>query len=182
MDAIARYLHALADPAARVDQAQLEKLQKQLETARDPLKRVKLRVELLRAQKGDLAPLEEAFIEALPAWIRSEGLSPAEARAALRAEGVPRAVLDKALKSRRKRRSRPRKTSPRAGRDAVDAALEAQRGAFTLKELATASGASYQLVRKFVRERLQAQQVKELGPDPAYQGRGKPPVRYQKRT
>ena len=69
----------------------------------------------------------------------------------------------------------------------IVSALEAgqtyvSRGAFTLKELATASGASYQLVRKFVRERLQAQQVKELGPDPAYQGRGKPPVRYQKRT
>ncbi|HKK70690.1 MAG TPA: hypothetical protein VKA86_05685 [Candidatus Krumholzibacteria bacterium] len=137
MDAVAQYLKALADPASLIDQAALDKLDTRIARTKDPIARVKLRAERARAESVDLETLEDAFVEAVPAWIEQEGIAPTDARAAFEAEGVPKAVLDriwsttKSSKTRTKESSSRSKKRTRVDRTTIEGAVPPKGEIFT---------------------------------------------------
>ncbi|MDQ3528930.1 MAG: hypothetical protein M3425_03110, partial [Actinomycetota bacterium] len=62
--------------------------------------------------------------------------------------------------------------------DEVRAAIP--KGAFTVKALQGASGASPAVVRKVVQEEVGAGRLKEQGTDPDHQGPGRAPTLYKR--
>jgi hypothetical protein len=180
--AVSDYLRWLHDPTSvSVDTSELER---RLAASTDPLERLQLRSELERA--SDVGPgLEEAFVEHAATWAQRHDVT----AAAFEAEGVQRAVLERAglLAGGRGRRPRSTGTPTRAKRVSRDTLADIVHGyeqdeTFTVSELQDqAGGGSTQTVRAVLADLVANGVVEDQGPDPDHRGRGRPPSRYRKR-
>lgn len=174
--AVRNYLIALRDPSTLRDDALITKLQDKLETTSDEVERVRLRQQLLDAQRPQIDGHEAAFTEHAKAWAESHGIT----AAAFEAEGVPGEVLRRAgfsvARSRGRKaggRTRSRVTTEQV-RDAIP------RGTFTIKDLQQRSGASPAVVRKVVQEGVSEGTLKDVGTDDSHSGPGRAPRLYRK--
>jgi hypothetical protein len=55
------------------------------------------------------------------------------------------------------------------------------KGAFTVKQLKEATGASSAVVRKAITQQLEAGKLTDAGPDPDHSGPGRSPTLYKRR-
>jgi hypothetical protein len=173
--AVRRYLTALRDPSALRDDETLNALQEQLANAGDELERLRLRQQILDLESPSIEQYENEFITHAKAWAEEQGIT----SRAFESEGVPARVLRKAgLTSAAGRRGRRSGNRTRVTVDQVRAAIP--RGAFTIKQLQEASGASPAVVRKVVAEELTAGRLKDQGTDPDHIGPGRAPTLYKK--
>ena len=175
--AVRRYLTALRDPSALRDEKTLTSLQSQLEGSADELERLRLRQQILDLESPSIEQYENDFVTHAKAWADESGVT----AKAFEAEGVPGNVLRRAGlvsggRGRRGRRSGGTRT--RVTVDQVRSTIP--RGAFTIRMLQEASGASPAVVRKVVAEELSAGRLKEQGVDPDHVGPGRAPTLYKK--
>lgn len=181
-DAVRDYLTTLKDPGSLRDDERIGQLEKEHAEASDPIARVMLQQQLLEAKNPDMQSHEEGFVTHAKAWADAHGVS----EAAFLAEGVSAAVLRRAGFSVRgaDRRSRGgRRRSRQTGRsrvsaDQVRAGLPS--GTFTTRDVQEATGASPAVVRRVLREEVEAGRVVDEGPDPNHQGPGRAARRYRR--
>ena len=184
--AVQNYLISLHDPSALRDDDAIADLQAKIDQTDDALERLTLRQELLDLQNPSLEQYEAGFVDHAKTWADDAGVT----ADAFLAEGVPPAVLRragfrgvKAGGTRRGRRrppsTRPTTTRRRVSADEVRAAIPT--GAFTVKDVHEASGASAAVVRRVIGEEVDAGNVADQGPDPDHTGPGRTPTIYQRR-
>lgn len=181
--AVRNYLTFLRDPASLRDDAAVAKLTAKIGKADDPVTEARLRAELLVAESVDGAEHRSAFVAEAKGWADAEGI-PASV---LRDMGVPADVLTEAgfEGARRRRRSsssstsRRRATGKRVTADDVREVALAASDPFSAKDLRDRSGSSPGTVQKVISEMVSAGELSDLGPDPDWSGRGRPPTRYQ---
>ena len=182
--AVRNYLMSLRDPSALRDDAVIADLHSRIDQTADDVERLKLRQQLLELQDPPLEQYEAAFVEHAKAWADDTGVT----ADAFVAEGVPPGVLRRAGfrgvtngSARRTRRTTARASSARrrVSADKVRAAIPA--GAFTVKDVQEASGASAAVVRRVIGEEVDAGNVTDQGPDPDHSGPGRAPTVYQRR-
>ncbi|QBI19437.1 hypothetical protein ER308_07635 [Egibacter rhizosphaerae] len=179
-EAVRNYLVALRDPDAMRDDERLAELKRKIEETDDELERLRLRQEVLDAERPPVEQFEQAFIKHAKAWAEQHGISDR----AFQAEGVPPRVLRKAgftgvrggdgrrtSGTRRQRRSR-------VSADEVRKALP--KGTFTIKQVEEATGASAAVVRRVVQEEVEAGRVSDQGSDPDHKGPGRAPRLYHR--
>ena len=177
--AIRNYLAALRDPSSLRDDAGIESLKQQLDSA-DGLDRLRLRQQILDQENPPVQRYEDDFVTHAKAWGEQHGIT----SKAFEAEGVPAPVLRRAgfggVRGGRRggRRGTGGRTRTRVTVDEVRAAIP--KGAFTVKALQEASGASPAVVRKVVQEEVGAGRLKEQGTDPDHQGPGRAPTLYKR--
>lgn len=176
--AVRNYLIALRDPSALTDEKKIADLEQELASTDDGAHRLRLRQQIMDAQRPTVDGYEDAFISHAKAWADDEGIS-AEA---FKAEGVNPAVLRKAGFTVRggRRRAAARGTTGRSRVSADEVRKSIPRGTFTVKQVEAASGASPAVVRRVVQEEVAAGNVTEIGPDPDHQGRGRAPTLYKR--
>jgi len=177
--AVRNYLISLRDPAALRDDDAIADLHSRIDQTDDDVERLRLRQQLLDLQDPPLEQYEAAFVEHAKAWADDSGVT----ADAFVAEGVPAGVLRRAGfrgvtdgGTRRTRRTTTRRR--RVSTDEVRAALPA--GAFTVKDVQDASGASAAVVRRVIGEEVDAGNVTDQGPDPDHTGPGRAPTVYQR--
>lgn len=157
-DAIRRYLTALHDPDALVDQSRLDTLREELAATSDPIRRLHLQQALIDVAEPDIASLEAAFIDTVRGWAAAEGIT----WKALAAEGVDRKVLARAgFPTGTKPAARGRRASRRVTRAQVTRRIPA--GTFTVADLADATGASKATARLAIRDLIDQGRVVEKG-------------------
>ena len=182
--AVRNYLTSLRDPSALRDDDAIADLHSKLDQTHDDVERLKLRQQLLDLQNPPLDRYEGAFVEHTKSWADDSGVT-ADAFAA---EGVPAAVLRRAGfrgvtngGTRRTHRTTARASTGRrrVSADEVRAAIPST-GAFTVKDVQEASGASAAVVRRVIGEEVDAGSVTDDGPDPDHTGPGRAPTVYQR--
>ena len=179
--AVRNYLKSLRDPSALRDDDAIADLHSKLDQTHDDVERLKLRQQLLELQNPPLERYEAAFVKHAKAWADDSGVT-ADAFAA---EGVPPAVLWRAGfrgvtngRTRHTRRTARTTGRRRVSADEVRGAIPT--GAFTVKDVQAASGASAAVVRRVIGEEVDAGNVTDLGPDPDHTGPGRAPTVYQR--
>ena len=180
--AVRDYLKAVKDPGSLRNDDLVGQLRGKLESSDDSLERLRLRQQLLDAQSPSIERYEEGFITHAKGWAEGQGIGVK----AFSDEGVTAAVLRKAgfaVPGGRGRASSTRTAAPRARRsrvtvEEVRSAIPA--GAFTIKQLQEASGASPAVVRKVVSEEEQAGRLQSAGTDPDHRGPGRAPILYRR--
>lgn len=178
--AIRKYLVALRDPSSLRDDESISALQQQLDNSNDELERLRLRQQILDHETPSVERFEDEFVTHAKAWADQQGVG----SKAFEAEGVPASVLRRAgftgvARGRRGgRRGGAGRTRTRVTVDEVRAAIP--RGAFTIKALQEASGASPAVVRKVVQEELAEGRLQEKGTDPDHRGPGRAPTLYKR--
>lgn len=177
--AVRDYLRVLKDPSSLRDDDKIEALQKQLDDSTDALERLRIRQQLLDLEEPSSDRYEEGFLTHAKAWADEQGISVK----AFTDEGVPTEVLRKAGFAVGGRRGRGGRTAtPRAKRSRVtteEVRTMIPRGAFTIKTLQDASGASPAVVRKVVAEEEAAGRLRSEGTDPDHRGPGRAPILYR---
>lgn len=184
--AVRDYLRALKDPDGLKDEGTINDLQKRVESAADGLERLRLRQELLDLQNPSMERWEEAFVMHAKAWADEHHVT----GQAFIEDGVETPVLRKAgLLGGQGPRGRGRGAGRNIGggtraprtRVTVEQVRQAiPAGAFTIKQLQDASGASPAVVRKVVQEEAAAGRLKTDGSDPDHRGPGRAPVLYKR--
>jgi hypothetical protein len=177
--AVRLYLLALEDPSKMRDEARIKKLQAAVDSAKDPIDKLKAIGELERAQAVDISQFRTDFVRVARSWAEANGVS----AAAFQALGVPAEDLRAAglIGGGRSRGTRAASSGTRRGRVTVeDIRQRLPAGPFTVKQLEAASGGSPGTVRKAVSELLAAGAITDLGADPKHASRGKAPTLYQK--
>ena len=180
--AVREYMVSLRDPSRLRDDSKLAELRQRLDQSEDELERVRLQQQVLEAESPAVDGYENRFIDHAKAWADKTGVS----EQAFLAEGVPAKVLRKAgfgNVGRSATRSSGRSTGSRtAGKrvSAEEVRASIPKGTFTIKDVQDASGASAAVVRRVVNEEVQAGNVKEMGPDAKYRGRGRAPTQYSR--
>ncbi|MBW3601952.1 MAG: hypothetical protein KY434_04530 [Actinobacteria bacterium] len=181
--AIRNYLVALKDPAALRDEERITRLQQSLDSSDDQLERLQLQQQILDLSNPSVERFEEEFVTHARAWADKHGIS---ARA-FSAEGVPAAVLRKAgFGGVGRGRVARRGTRPAGGRGRTRVRAEDVRAAmptrpFTVKQLQETSGASPAVVRRVVREDLEAKALEDAGVEESHAGPGRAPRLYRRR-
>ncbi len=182
-EAVRNYLTFLRTPEKLRDDAAIKKLSGQVEKASDPLEEARARTALRSAEGVDEEQYRSRFVELAKDWAEAEGV-PASVLAEM---GVPNDALSEAgfdvgRRGGRRRGGSGRRASSGRGRvraeDVRDAALSAD-GPFSAADLRDRSGGSPGTVRKVLTEMRQAGEITEIGPDPDWSSRGRPPTRYQ---
>lgn len=183
--AVRTYLSAIADQATLLDAEKISALERQLSEADDLVQRVVLQQELLEARDPSVAKqkAEEAFITHAKAWADSKGVSGhAFTQEGVSPETLRKAGFDIPAPRGRGRRRTSRSDAPRRGRVTVDEIRAAiPKGAFTVKSLEDASGASTASVRKVIAEQMQSGNVLTEGADPDHTGPGRAPLLYRRK-
>lgn len=183
-NAIRNYLTALRDPASLRDDKKIADLRAQLEAATDEIERLRLRQAIIDAQSPSLDSAEEAFVAGAKEWAARVGIT----ERAFLEEGVPPQVLRRAGFKVAGGRGRPAgrsaarstgRTRSRVSAETVRAAIP--RGAFTIKQLQAASGASPAVVRKVVQEEEAAGNLVKAGTEPSAGGPGRTPTLYKRK-
>ena len=181
--AIRNYLTALRDPSSLRDDEAIGQLQSRLESSGDELERLQLRQQILDMETPSVERYEEEFVTHARAWADQHSIS---ARA-FEAEGVPSQVLRRAgfggvaRGGRRPSRGRSAGATRTRSRVTVDEVRSAiPKGAFTIKQLEEASGASPAVVRKVVREEVEGGRLMADGVDPDHTGPGRAPTLYRR--
>lgn len=184
--AVRDYLLAKRNPDALKDEDEVKRLEEQLAETEDPVDRLRLRQQIIDSREVDVRRYEQVFVEHAKEWADQKGVG----HEAFLAEGVDPAVLrragfhvprDSAQRAVRRRGSRAATTRRRVSPDAVRAAIPRD-GQFTIGDLQKSSGASPAVVRRVVREEVDAGHVKEAGLDPTSKGPGRSPVLYERIT
>lgn len=178
------YLAALKDPSALRDEGKVTKLQEDIAATTDPLKRLRLRQQLLDAESPSLSKFEDEFVTHAKTWADDNGIS----GAVFSAEGIPPGVLRRAGFAVRGggsgRRpsgaagSRRRSSGRRVTTEQVLAAVP--KSTFTAKQLQETSGASPAVVRKAIQAEIEAGRLARKGTDPDHKGPGRAPSLYAK--
>ena len=159
--AVRNYLTFLSDPSLLVDAGKVKELQKKVDTAKDPIDKLRAIVAVDLAKAADPDVLRSDFVANAKAWAEAEGV-PASA---FRSMGVPDDVLRAAgLESGTKRRrgrgkaqssgTRTRRPSMRA--DQLEEGILRLSGEFTTKDVVDQLGGSQLTVRTAL-DRLEAQ-------------------------
>ena len=181
--AVRNYLISLRDPSALRDDDAIADLRSELDQTDDDVERLKLRQQLLELQNPPLDRYERAFVEHAKAWADDTGVT----AAAFVAEGVPTAVLRRAGfrgvtngGARRTRRTTARASTERRRVSADEVRAAIPTGAFTVKDVQEASGASAAVVRRVIGEEVDGGNVTDQGPDPGHTGPGRAPTVYQR--
>lgn len=178
-DAVRDYLRYQSDPdSVRPDTAEIDAA---IESASDPVERVKLRSERQRLLDVG-ATLEAEFIARVPEWAQSHGID-AEA---LLEEGVERRVLVEAglLSGSRRRSTTPRRSSGSSGkrvsRDEVEAYVRNLRKgtSFTTATITNDVGGSAGTIRRVLDGLLESKDIVEAGKDAS--GPGRPRTTYER--
>jgi hypothetical protein len=176
--AVRDYLRALKDPASLRDDDTINELRGRLEESDDPVERLRIRQQLLELETPPMDRYEEGFLTHAKAWAEEQGIT----LKAFTDEGIPGDVLRKAgfQVGRRGRSARggARIRRSRVTTEQVRKAIPA--GAFTIKTLQDASGASPAVVRKVVAEEEAAGRLRSEGTDPDHRGPGRAPVLYRR--
>jgi hypothetical protein len=180
-EAVRTYLTALKDPASLRDDDTITKLERELDSAEDPVQRLALRQQLIDAKRPSVEAYEGAFTKHAKAWAEEHGVT-ADAFAS---EGVPAAVLRRAGFAVRGARGRGRASgrTRSGGRTRVtteEVRKAIPRGTFTIRKLEERTGASTAVVRKVVQAELEAGRVSAVGPDPDHAGPGRAPTLYRR--
>lgn len=183
--AIRNYLLYLDDPSQLVDPAEVARLQTEIDTATDPLDKLRLLSKLQRAEQSDEHVLRESFCAHAKTWAEANEVT----AASLTALGVSLEVLDQAgfaVPQRPERRARkPRDAARRSsGSPSVTAAqikskVAAKSVKFTLADIAADIGGSPMTVRKAITELVDAGIVERLGPSPDWHQPGRAPILFQ---
>lgn len=173
---IRRYMRALTDPTVLVDDDEITRITAELETADDPIDRLRLQQRLIDTSTPDMDGATRDFVSIAAPWAKEHGIT----TQAFRAEGVPADVLRQAgltvptsKSATRKGRGRPKRVS----RDDIRKQVPA--GPFTAAELIDRTGASPATVRAAIGELLDAGRIQSAGTDPDHPGPGRAPLRYQ---
>jgi hypothetical protein len=182
--AVRDYLRALHDPNSLRDDTRIKELTEQLSSSNDGVERLRLRQELLDAEAPSIERYEGGFVTHAKAWAEESGISVK----AFSDEGVAGDVLRRAgfnvSGGRGRRGARGQTAAPaRARRSRVtaeDVRAAIPKGAFTIKQLQDASGASPAVVRKVVAEEEQAGRLANEGTDPDHRGPGRAPLLYRR--
>ena len=179
-EAVRNYLLALRDPASLKDEERIAELKSAIEETDDELARLRLRQQLLDAERPALEQYEQAFVDNAKAWADEHGISD---RAFL-AEGVPPRVLRKAgftkVRTGGRRAASSGRTAKRTRVSAEDVRKALPKGQFTIKQVQEATGASPAVVRRVVLEEVGADNVRDLGTDPDHKGPGRAPRLYER--
>jgi len=179
-DVIRRYLNYLQDPASVRDEAQITKLRKEVETAKDPVAKLRAMSALQRAQQVDGTDARKAFVKVARQWAQSEGIGVES----FRELGVPNADLAAAgfaVRGRRPARTaRRRRRARRVPVADIKSAAGKLPKRFTVKDLEAASGGTNATVRKALSEMVSDGAVNQLGPDPDWSARGRIPILYER--
>jgi hypothetical protein len=183
--AVRSYLVALDDPTKLIDEAKIAALQKAVDTATDPIDKLKALAELERARSVNIATYQLAFIQHAKQWAADNNV-PGSTFATygvdddtLRAAGL--------LGRSPKAPTAPRGSSnggTRSGSvssDNIKAHIADRTGPFTLADLAASVGGSPMTLRKAVTEMVSDGDVRKLGADPQHSGRGRAPIVYERR-
>ena len=180
--AVRTYMTAIQDKAALLDSEKISKLERKLSETVDVVKRVQLRQELLEARNPQAAQAkaEQDFVKHAKGWAESKGVT----ADAFIAEGVSQDTLRKAgyRFTNTARGRRAASTAGRRTRVTTEQIRDAiPDGAFTVKDLEQASGASTATVRKVIDEELEAGKLADDGADPDHSGPGRAPTLYKKK-
>jgi hypothetical protein len=173
-EAVRAYLRFLEDPTSVVDAAAVKQAQSAVDSATDPIARLKALSALERAQATDETVYRDDFVRYARSWAQEEGIP----GSAFRELGVPADVLAEAgLDGQPKGRRRSKAgTAPRLRRPAVkteqlEAGILALTEPFTVRDVADRIGGSPMTI-KVVLDRLVAQdKVVDAGERPAARGR-----------
>jgi hypothetical protein len=196
-EVIRTYLNALRDPQSLRDEEAVEETRARLESTDDPIERLRIQSELDRLAEPDLDAVEDDFVVHAKAWADEAGIS----AKAFAAEGVPNGVLRRAgfpvsggdgrSQGRKGGRGGGRRSGGGGGggtrrssgtRVTTQEVIDAMpKGAFTVKGLQEASGASPAVVRKAITAEVEAGRLEDVGTDPDHRGPGRAP-RLFKRT
>jgi len=160
--AVRLYLTFLSDPSKLVDAAEVKKLQKAVDAAKDPVDKLLAIAAVERAKSSDPTVYRDGFIAKAKHWADAEGV-PA---AAFRSMGVPGDVLaaaglDGGAKRRRGKRKVQTSGTTRTQRPSVRAeqledGILGMPGEFTTKDVVDQVGGSQLTVRAAI-DRLEAQ-------------------------
>jgi hypothetical protein len=181
-EAVRQYLRFLEDPNTLRDDAEIEKQQRAVEKATDPIDKLKALAELDRVSNVDAEPVRKGFVEHAKAWSEELGV-PVSAFQELK---VPDDVLREAGFSVPAGRGRGRSAGISRQRakavpiEDIKAWVLNQKGTFLLSDVMSGAGGSPATVRKAVDELIEAGSVEKLGPVPEYSGRGRAPIQYSR--
>ncbi|CAN5379867.1 hypothetical protein BH23ACT9_BH23ACT9_33790 [soil metagenome] len=182
-DIVRTYLSALKDPSSLRDADAVSAKESELDTTEDVIARLRLQDALRQLAAPSLKSIEDEFVVHGKAWADEQGVS-AEAFAA---EGVSTAVLRRAGFAisgrstgggRRKAAGTRRSSGTRVTTEQVVDAMP--KGAFTVKMLREASGASPAVVRKAITQEVEAGRLADAGTDPDHSGPGRSPTLYRR--
>ena len=170
-DAVRAYLTFLDDPSKLVDEAEVKRLQAQVDKAKDPIERLIARAALIKAQAADGDALKADFIKQAKRWADAESLPVT----AFRTFGVPEDVLTAAGLTGSGRQGRGSAApSTRRGRvniDQLESGILSIEGRFSVRDVTTRVGGSPITVKAAI-ERLEAQgKLKAAGEKAGNRGR-----------
>ena len=178
-DAVRNYLVSLKDPSALKDDAKVAELKKALDESDDELERLRLRQQILDAERPPLEKFEEAFVTHAKAWADVHHISDK----AFLAEGVPPQVLRRAgfkgvRGGGRGRAAQRTRSGTRVSAEEVRKKLP--KGTFTIKQVQEKTGASAAVVRRVVQAEVDSGKATEQGTDPDHKGPGRAPMLYKR--
>jgi hypothetical protein len=159
--AVRIYLTFLSDPSKLVDAAEVKKLQRAVDAAKDPIDKLRAIAAVERAKSSDPTVYRDGFIANARQWADAEGV-PATA---FRSMGVPADVLaDAGLDGAQKRRGRGRAQAsgvtrtrrPIVRAEQLEQGILGMSGEFTTKDVVDQVGGSQLTVRSAI-DRLEAQ-------------------------
>jgi hypothetical protein len=160
--AVRLYLMYLADPSQLVDAAEVKKLRKAVDTAKDPVDKLRAIAAVERANNADPTSYQQGFVANAKPWAAAEGVP----GSAFRSMGVPDDVLRAAgldgVTKRRRGKSKAEAASTRIRRpsvraDQLEEGILGMSGEFTTREVVDQVGGSQLTVRASI-DRLEAQE------------------------
>jgi Fic family protein len=169
--AVRNYLTYLTNPSSLRDDALITKLQTQIANTTDPIDKAKAISARQRAETVDGTTYRQDFITNAKPFAEANNIT----TEALTELGVPNEDL-RAAGFTISRKNSPGSRAKRVTTDTIAAQLPS--GAFTSRDLETATGASTGTVRRALSQLLAGKKITEAGVDPKYPGRGRAPMRY----
>jgi len=180
-DSIRAYLNFLADPAASLDSAEIERLEQLVRASTDPIERLRHAAALDQARTPDGQALLEGFVRDAKTWADAESI-PVSAFQRL---GVSDDVLRRAGLIRTGRGTPRRRSTGSSGggtRRVSVADMQAwalsQPEVFTIKDVTKALGGSLVTANKALQELVNDGSLTNLGQAADHKGPGRAPARF----
>jgi len=182
--AVRLYLMFLEDPNKLVDKGNIANLEGRLDTANDPIEKLKLITALERAKVTDGSAFEKDFISTAKSWADESGI-PVSAFQEL---GVSDSVLNAAGfnvgtgRGRRGAAAASRRTSkPRAKSvtgEQIRAWVMSQGEPVTVSAISSGVGGSAATIKKVIDSLKASGELVDRGPVPGHRGKGRAPTQY----
>ena len=170
--AVRNYIQWLTDPQSMRDDEAIAELEARIAEA-DPIEALTLHTQLAKLRVVDGEPFIKAFVENAKAWADANNV---DVRAFREVHDVPAPVLrDAGFENVR------RPSTTRVTKEDVVASVP-KTGLFTVRDLENLSGASTVTVRETVQALVEDKVIQSRGIDPKHDGRGKAPVRYERKS